>query len=90
MKLSFPNPCRSFDAIKNRVCFWGYDKTIEISFFVEAGALKQLCPEMNGAETGFLAAFDNALDRIHEVADSVYVHGGKGNYAFNLGAEDFK
>ena len=89
MRLSFPNPSRSFDAGRNRVCFWGYDSTIEISFFVEADALKRLCPEMSSAETGFLKAFDAVRNRIHEVADKVYVRGGKGSYAYVLAAEDF-
>jgi hypothetical protein len=89
MRLSFPNPCRSFDACRNRVCFWGYDRTIEISFFVEADALKRLSPEMSNAETGFLAAFDAALSRIHEIADKVYVRGDKGSNAYSLVAEDF-
>jgi hypothetical protein len=89
MRLNFPNPSRSFDASSSRVCFWGYDSTIEISFFVEAGALKRLCPEMGSAETGFLKAFDAARNRIHEVADEVYVRGGKGSCAYVLAADDF-
>jgi hypothetical protein len=89
MSLSFPNPSRSFDASKSRVCFWGYDRTIEVSFFVEADALKRLCPDMTGAETGFLKVFDAVRNRIHEVADKVYVRDGKGSYAYSLAAEDF-
>ncbi len=89
MKLSFPNPCRSFDASNSRVCFWGYDSTIEISFFVGMDALKRLCPDMSDAESGFLQAFDAALNRIHEVADKVYARDGKGTYACILAAEDF-
>jgi Protein of unknown function (DUF1488) len=89
MKLSYPNPCRSFDASSRRVCFWGYDRTIEISFFVEMEALKRLCPDMSCVESGFLQAFDAALNRIHEVADKVYARGGKGSYACILTAEDF-
>ncbi len=89
MKLSYPNPCRSFDASSNRVCFWGYDSTIEISFFVGIDALKRLCPDMGDAESGFLQAFDAALTRIHEVADRVYARGGKGTCAYILAAEDF-
>jgi hypothetical protein len=89
MRLSFPNPSRSFDVGKSRVCFWGYDSTIEISFFVGMDALKRLCPEMSEAESGFLQAFDAALNRIHEVADKVYARGGKGSYAYILAAEDF-
>jgi len=91
MKLSFPNISRSFDANRNRVCFWGYDSAIEVSFFVEADALKRLCPEMGSTETGFLKAFDAALGQIHEVADKVYTNGGKGKgtYAYILAAKDF-
>jgi hypothetical protein len=89
MKLNFPNPSRSFDPGRSRVCFWGYDRTIEVSFFVEEGALKRLCPDMSSAETGFLKAFDAARNRIQEVADKVYVRGGKGSYAYILVAEDF-
>jgi hypothetical protein len=44
---------------------------------------------MSGAETGFLEAFDAARSRIHEVADKVYVRGGKGVCAYSLVAEDF-
>ncbi|MCG6866832.1 MAG: DUF1488 domain-containing protein [Thiogranum sp.] len=89
MRLNFPNPSRSFDASRSRVCFWGYDSAIEVSFFVESGALQRLCPEMSGAETGLLEAFDAARSRIHEVADKVYVRGGKGVCAYSLVAEDF-
>jgi len=82
MRLSFPNPSRSFDASKSRVCFWGYDRAIEVSFFVEADALKQLCPEMSNLETGFLQAFDTARDRIYEVANKVYMHDSKSSYSY--------
>jgi transposase len=54
MKLIYPNPCRSFDARSSCVCFWGYDRTIEISFFVGINELKRLCPDMGDADTGFL------------------------------------
>ena len=67
----------------------GYDSTIEISFFVGMDVLKRLCPDMSDAESGFLQAFDAALNRIHEVADKVYARGGKGSYACILAAEDF-
>jgi hypothetical protein len=89
MKLSYPNPCRCFDAGRSRVCFWGYDSTIEISFFVGIDVLKRLYPDMSDAESGFLQAFDAALNRIHEVADKVYTRGGMGSYAYILKAEDF-
>ena len=89
MTLSFPNQSHSFDATRNRVCFWGYDGAIEISFFVKADALQKFGPEMSGAEAGFLKAFDAARERIHEVANKVYVRGHKGSYAYILAAEEF-
>ncbi len=91
MRLHFPNTMRSFDANRSRVRFWGYDSTIEISFFVGAEALKRISPEMENAEAGFLQAFDAGLERIHKVADNVYVHGGKGKgtYTYILEADDF-
>ena len=89
MKLNYPNPFRCFDTSSNHVCFWVYDSTIEISFFVGMDALKRLCPDMSDAEPGFLQAFDAALNRIHEIADKVHARDGKGSYACILAAEDF-
>ena len=89
MKLSFPNPSRSFDVARNRVCFWAYDNTIEISFYVEADALKRLCPDMSNAEMGFLQAFDSARARIYEVAEKLYGTGGKGSFSYTLVAKHF-
>jgi hypothetical protein len=91
MKLRFPNPCRSYDADKNCICFWGYDSTIEVSFFVKVGALSQLSPGMDSDETGFLKAFDSVLNRIHKAANKVYIKGGngKGSYTYILDAKDF-
>jgi len=90
MRLSFPNPSRSFDESKSRVCFWGYDKAIEVAFSVETSALKYLCPKMDEAEAGFLQAFDSVRDRIHEIANKIYVRDGKGYYSYILAATDFK
>ena len=89
MRLSFPNPSRCFDASSRRVCFWGYDRTIEISFFVEMEALKRLCPDMSEVESGFLQAFDAARNRIYQIADKVYAHGGRASCAYILTAENF-
>jgi hypothetical protein len=89
MKLNFANPSRSFDATRNRVRFWGYDSTIEVSFFVEADALRKLCPEMSDVEGGALEAFDAARERIYEVGDKVYVADRKGSFAYILAAKDF-
>ena len=88
MRLSFPNPSRSFDASRNRVRFWGYDQALEISFLLEEDALKKLCPDMNHAEAGFLDAFDAVRTRIHEAADRVYVCSGRRSHVYCLAATD--
>ena len=91
MKLHFPNPSRSFDESHHRVLFWGYDDAIEVSFFVEAEALKLLYPKMDNNEAGFLKAFDATRDKIYGVANKCYLRGGrgKGTYAYVLAAEHF-
>lgn len=89
LALNFPNLSRSFDTTRNRVRFWGYDRAIEILFFVEVAALQKLKPEMNNTECGILGAFDAALERIHEIASKTHVRGHKGTYAYSLTAEDF-
>ena len=88
--LNFPNESRSFDETRNRVCFWGYDSAIEISFYVTADTLQAIHPEMEGTAEGILQSFDDARERIHEVADIVYAARHKGSYAVNLIAGDFK
>ena len=62
---------------------------MEVFFFVEADALKQLCPEMSETEAGFLQAFDTARDQIYEVASKVYGQGGKTPHAYILSAKHF-
>ena len=90
MTLSFPNQSRSFDGTKNRVRFWGYDTAMEISFFVEAAALRMLDPDMSDDEAGVLKTFDGARKRIHEAANNVYARRGrKGSYFYVLGPGDF-
>jgi hypothetical protein len=91
MKLHFPNPSRSFDPDTHRILFWGYDGTMEVSFFLETAAIEQLYPTLDSAESELLKAFDAARDKIYQVADKVYRHGGggKGTYAYSLAAADF-
>lgn len=88
MVLSFPNASRSFDPAKNRIRFWGYDTSIEITFFIDAGALEALDPTSGDSETTLLAAFDRARDQIHVAADSVYMRDRGNSYAYTLTRED--
>jgi hypothetical protein len=89
MTLSFPNPSRSFDGSRNRVCFWGYDRAIEISFFAEESAMLKLCPELEPVEAGFLSAFDGARTKIRRAAMKVYVRGAGRASGYSLIADDF-
>ena len=72
MSLSFPNPSRSYDAVRRRICFWAYDSALEVPFFLEESVLLRLDPKTKNVEAAMLATFDAARDRIHEVADRVH------------------
>lgn len=87
MVLNFPNESRSFDARRSLVRFWGHDRALEISFFVEVSALFKLNPHTRNAEAGYLEAFDSVRPQILETARKVYSRGGKDAYL--LAAADF-
>ena len=89
--LNFPNPSRSYDVTGHGVRFWGYDKTFEISFFVEDRALSKVSPETSTDETGFLNTFDVNRDRIRAVAGNVYSRRRKAEhiYSYTLTGSDF-
>jgi Protein of unknown function (DUF1488) len=85
--LTFPNPSRSYDATRRAVRFWGYDSSMEASFFISADALRSLQPEMLADEAHCLSAFDTNRDAICAAAARVYGRGNKGSY--DLAASDF-
>lgn len=91
MALEFPNGSRSFDESKSRINFWGYDRTIEVSYFIGADALKRLDKNVGTEESELLAVFDAELEKIRKVAARIYNNSakGKGAYTFILVAEDF-
>ena len=91
MSIQFPNISRSFDDSKHRVCFWGHDKTMEVSFYIGAEALQKIRKGVGSAEAELLAAFDAAIEKIHEVAAKAYANSsrGKGTYTYILYADDF-
>ena len=80
MMLNFPNDSRSFDRTRRAVRFWGYDRSMEVSFFVTEAALKGLQPNMPVDEDGMLGAFDSNRDRIYAAAANVHARGHKGSY----------
>lgn len=87
MALSFPNPCRSYDAMRRVVRFWGYESAMEKSFIVDADMLRRLRPGVRCNEASLLDAFDLNRDLIHAAAAKAYQRGGDGFYP--LIAADF-
>jgi Protein of unknown function (DUF1488) len=79
MALNFTNESRSYDATRRAVRFWGYDQSMEISFFVTDGALRKLMPGA-AVEGAFLKAFDEYRDQIRDAAAKVYGRGQRGSY----------
>ncbi|PBB99553.1 DUF1488 domain-containing protein [Mesorhizobium sp. WSM3862] len=92
MTLAFPNPSRSFDEVRNAVCFIGYDGMFQIRFFIEAEALAKSGVALGGngrsAETACLSAFDALRTSIQDVAGKVYAHNRRDSYT--LTAADFR
>ena len=84
MAVSFPNQSRSYDVTRKAVHFWGYDRSMESSFFVTADALKQIQPNLQSDATGLLRAFDLNRERIYAIAAKVYARGRRGSYQLNV------
>ncbi len=80
MSLIFPNRSRSYDPTRSAVRFWGYESSMECSFFVTTGALQKVHPNLHPDESGFLEAFDANRDRICAIATVVHKRGRKGSY----------
>jgi hypothetical protein len=87
MKLDFPNPSRSFDAVRHRIQFWAHDGALEISFFLDIGALRRMSPSAKPDESGFLAAFDGNRAKIQRAAAKIYTRHTKASYT--LSASNF-
>lgn len=89
MTLSFPNPSRSFDDVRNAVRFSGHDGMSQVRFLIEADALDK-GTDVRGApsEAKCLSAFDSMRTSIHEAARKAYSHGRRDSYT--LTAADFR
>jgi hypothetical protein len=87
MPLNFPNQSRSYDATRRAVRFWGYESSMEWSFYMTEDALKRVRPSIAPDEAGFLSAFDANRDLIYQAAAKVHSRGRKGHY--DLLAQDF-
>ena len=84
MTINFPNRSRSYDATRRAVRFWGYDRSMESSFFIMADALKQMQPNLQFDTNDILRAFDVNRERIYAIAAKVYARGHKGSYDLNV------
>ena len=89
MELSFPNPSRSFDPTKNRIQFWGYLESLEISFYVDAAILIKLRPDSTNNQDSLLAAFDAFAEKIRNVADKEYLRSGSRATSYKLPVSAF-
>ena len=78
--IDFPNHSRSYDSTRHAVRFWGYDSSIEASFFINEDALTRIQPMVSPDELGFLNAFDCNRDLICAAAAKLYVRGSRGSY----------
>jgi hypothetical protein len=84
MAINFPNESRSYDATRHAVRFWGYDRSMENSFFVSVDALRQMQPNLQLDVVSLLRAFDINRDRIYAIAAKVYARGRRGSYDLNV------
>ena len=84
MAINFPNPSRCYDATRQAVCFWGYDRSMESSFFIKAEALKHIQPNLRFDPVDILRAFDIHRERIYAIAAKVYSRGRRGHYELNV------
>jgi hypothetical protein len=80
MTINFPNISRSYDATRRAVRFWGYDRSMENSFFVTVDALQRIQPNLRSDVVDLLRAFDNNRERIYAIAAKVYARGRRGSY----------
>jgi uncharacterized protein DUF1488 len=84
MAINFPNRSRSYDATRRAVRFWGYDRSMENSFFIMADTLKQMQPDLRFDAIDILQAFDANRERIYSIAAKVYARGRRGTYDLNV------
>lgn len=87
MTLEFPNTCRSYDATRHSVHFWGYDGVFEILFHVTYDVLCVIAPDAGDDEAGILESFDSNRSRIIRAAAKAYLRGRQGSYS--LAESDF-
>ncbi len=88
MMLNFPNTSRSYDSTRRCIHLWGSDGAIEVSFFLDEGALTGIAVDRPSSEATLLASFDQNRERILNAARKVYKRRRKGSY--DLFASDLR
>lgn len=88
MTIRFPNISRFYSPTRDAIHFWGYNQSIETSFYISTAALQQLAPGTSQLEEALLAAFDRNRERIFEAATRIYGRGRLG-VAYDLNPADF-
>lgn len=90
--ICFHNSSRSYDETAHVVRFWGYDQTLEVSFFIEEDALTKMSSNETVNTRGILKTFDLNLGRIREMASILYARrrAGSNVYSFVLTENDFE
>ena len=89
MSLNFPNLSRSFEPEQNRIRFWGYDRAMEVTFFMKVETLMAVCPGVGKEEADLLEAFDTKIERIRRAASKVYARRRDLSYVHFLVEQDF-
>lgn len=87
MTLNFPNRSRSYDGRLRRVRFWAHDASLEVPFFLDAGALSRLNPGIGMDEATLLLTFDLNREEIQRAATRIYARNRRD--AYTLMASDF-
>jgi len=71
MTIRFPNFSRFYSPSRDAIHFWGYNQSMETSFFISTAALQLIAPGTARGEEALLSAFDENRARILEVATRV-------------------
>ena len=72
MALDFLNNCRSFDAERKTLSFWGSDVMSEVTFRLDESALHRLTGLQQFSEDVALAVFDANRTHIRNAARRAY------------------
>lgn len=79
MKLTFPNPSRSYDEENVAVRFMGYYGMVSVPFLIEKSAL-DVSGRIDFTEAALLSAFDASIKNIHLAARKLHANNRQTSY----------